>query len=179
MAKKKTASPAKKTGTKAKASKKPAPAKKPAAKAKPAAKKPAAAKPSGKPAPAAGVSQVSTGGGASPGEIGRNLVAMFNGGKGEEVEKKYWAPTITSIEGMGMAWHGLKAVREKNTQWGAQNEVLGGSAEGPYVGATGFAVKFRIHIRERSTGKEDLMEEVGVYTVRDGKIVTEEFMYLA
>jgi hypothetical protein len=189
MAKKKTTSAAKKSGTKGKSTKKASPAKrpapaatkKPAIKAKPPAKKTAVAagKPPAKSAPASGMSQVSTGSGASAGEVGRNLVAMFNAGKGEDVEKKYWASGITSIEGMGMAWHGLKAVREKNARWMGQNEVLGGSAEGPYVGATGFAVKFRIHIRERATGKEDVMEEVGVYTVRDGKIVTEEFMYLA
>ena len=55
----------------------------------------------------------------------------------------------------------------------------GASAEGPFVGATGFAVKFTIDLETKSTGKRETMTEVGVYTVKNGKIVQEEFMYHA
>ena len=54
---------------------------------------------------------------------------------------------------------------------------MGGVAEGPFVGATGFAVKFRMDIKDNSTGRRTLMEEIGVYTVLKGKIIQEEFMY--
>ena len=50
-------------------------------------------------------------------------------------------------------------------------------AEGPYVGATGFSVKFRMDIKDNSTGRRTIMEEIGVYTVFNGKIIQEEFMY--
>ncbi len=125
----------------------------------------------------AGPEQVSTGKGATVREIASDLVAMFNSGKADAAGPKWWSNDITSIEGLGMAWHGRKSVDEKNSGWYQQNEILGGSAEGPFVGATGFAVKFKIHVRERATGKESHMEEVGVYTVRDGKVICEEFMY--
>lgn len=124
-----------------------------------------------------GVHNISTGRGPGPREIGADLVALFNSGKGDEVEKKWWSPAIVSVEGMGMAFSGLKAAQQKNSEWMENHEVLGGAAEGPYVGASGFAVKFRIHVRERATGKDIQMDEVGVYTVQDGKIVREEFMY--
>lgn len=159
----------KKTAKKAPAKKKPAPSKAPSKKA------------AGKPAPKAGASleprRISTGPGPNPEQIGRSLVEMFNAGKFAEIEAKWWSPAIESIEGMGMAWSGKAAVDAKNKGWMDQNEIVGCAAEGPYVGATGFSVKFRMEVRERATGKQVRMEEVGVYTVSNGKIIREEFMY--
>lgn len=147
--------------------------------AKKAAKKAGSAgKGSGKSAgKSMGPVKVGTGGGASAGEIGRDLVALFNAGKADDVEKKWWSPKVVSVEGIGLAWHGAKAATAKNQQWYSENEVLGGSAEGPYVGASGFSVKFKMHVKHRASGKETMMDEVGVYTVQGGKIVREEFMY--
>lgn len=147
-------------------------------------RKPAAAK-SGKPSAArrggTAPRAVGTGRGASASEIGADLVALFNAGRGEEVERKWWDRDIVSVEGMGvgLAWHGRAAVDAKNADWMSKHTVLGGAAEGPFVGSTGFAVKFRIHVRENASGREIEMSEVGVYTVSGGKIVREEFMYAA
>ena len=120
---------------------------------------------------------VTTGKGPSAAEVGNSLVQMFNSGKVKEVEDKWWAPSIVSVEGFGMAWAGRKAVDEKNKKWDEENEVVGAAAEGPYVGASGFGVKFKVEVVERATGKRMKMEEIGVYQVQDGKIVREEFMY--
>lgn len=168
----------------AKKAKKPAPKKsaKPAPKAaKKAPKK--AAKPAKKPAPKSdplAPFPVGTGRGAPPVDIGTQLVKMFNEGKFAEIEEAFWdKKTIASIEGLGvnLAWIGLKAVRAKNEGWMADNVIHGASAEGPFVGSTGFAVRFRMDVETKSTGQRRIMDEVGVYTVEDGKIVCEEFMY--
>lgn len=149
--------------------------------AKNAAKKAVAKVPARKAAPdqAPGPFEVKTGAGASPMEVGRDLVAMFNRGEWKQIEEKYWSPGIESIEGVGvnMGWRGKAAVGDKNAEWMADHVVHGASAEGPYVGSTGFAVKFRMDVETKSTGTRDMMDEVGVYTVRDGMIVREEFMY--
>jgi hypothetical protein len=155
--------------------KKTAKKKAPAKKSKPASKKPA-------PKKAASVDpmaprSISTGKGPGPREVGARLVELFNAGKGHQAEKELWADQIVSIEGMGQSWHGRKAVVGKNEWWMSQNELLGGSAEGPYVGATGFAVKFVIDVREKATGKQTRMTEIGFYTVLNGKIIQEEFCY--
>lgn len=180
MAKKKS-KPAKKAAASRKSARKPVRAAKPARPAKaakrPAARKSAAPKPAGLDTLAPGVHQLNTGRGPGPAEVGRDLVALFNADRASEVEKKWWAPDITSIEGMGTAFVGRKALDAKNHDWFKENTVLGGSAEGPFVGATGFAVKFRIEVKNNATGARTAMDEVGVYTVRDGKIVREEFMY--
>lgn len=170
MAKSMKKKPAAKSSSKKSAAKKPVKAstKKPAAKLASKAKSaPAMDNPS----------RVTTGKGPGPEAIGRDLVSMFNRGLFKEIEDKFWSPSIVSVEGIGMAWHGRKAVEAKNNGWMEQNEIQGAAAEGPFVGASGFAVKFRMDVVERASGKRTVMDEVGVYTVQDGKIVREEFMY--
>lgn len=144
--------------------------------AKKTAKKGSAAK---KPALKPGVFNVSTGKGPSPAEIGADIVAMFNRGELRQIEDKYWAPTVESIEGVGVGqgWRGRDAVVGKNQWWMADHVMHAGSAEGPYVGSTGFAIRFLLDVEAKSTGDRGWMQEVGVYTVKDGKIIREEFMY--
>jgi hypothetical protein len=154
--------------------KKPAPkssAKKPAP-AKTAPRKPAAAAPAypGNPEP------ITTGGGTTSEEIGKQLVDNFNKGKWQ-INTTLWSSNLVCIEAGGLVWRGLKNVEAKNKFWSKGNTPLGGSAEGPYVGATGFAVKFRMDIKDNATGRRTIMEEIGVYTVLKGKIIQEEFMY--
>lgn len=147
--------------------------------------KPAASKAASKKAPpkkAAGkalkvLPKVTTGKGASTAELGGKLVALFNQGKADEWIKSAWNKKVRSIEGDGTLHVGPKHVLEKWAWWMGTTEVLGCTAEGPYVGATGFSVKYVMHCRDRASGKEMHMTEVGVYTVKNGKIVQEEFMY--
>jgi hypothetical protein len=124
--------------------------------------------------------ELSTGSGSSPSDLGHLLVKRFNQGKAE-TKGSLWSDDLISIEGLGVssAWVGMKAVEAKNAWWTANHRIHGASAEGPYVGATGFSVHFRMDVEELATGKRTQMEEVGVYTVEDGKIVREEFMYRA
>jgi hypothetical protein len=120
---------------------------------------------------------VKTGPGPTPVQIGQDLVAMFNQGQLAEIEDKWWSPKIISCEGgPNMEWRGRKAVHAKNAWWLQDHAVHGATAEGPYVGATGFAVKFRMEVETKSTGQRQVMEEIGVYTVKNGKIIREEFM---
>ncbi len=142
-------------------------------KPRPVASKTKASKPHARKSPY----PVNTGSGSTAQEVGESLVEMFNRGEFKQIEERWWSPAIESIEGTGMAWAGRQQVDAKNAWWSSQNEILGASAEGPFVGATGFAVKFRMEVAERTSGNRTQMAEVGVYTVRDGKIVREEFMY--
>ena len=162
---------------KVKKSKAPAPsskrAKKPV-KAKAPAKK---SKPAGK-----GPRSISTGKGANVAEIGSKFVAMFNA---PTPDAKIWdalfAKNWTSIEGFGvaMAFDGRKAVVAKCNEWAATHEIHGASCEGPFLGATGFAVQFKLDATDKTTNQRMLMRETAVYTVKNGKVVQEEFMYAA
>ncbi|MDX2147386.1 MAG: nuclear transport factor 2 family protein [Planctomycetota bacterium] len=122
---------------------------------------------------------VTTGDGLTPAQIGAELVAMFNRGEFEQIEHKFWSPDIESIEGLGvnLGWRGRHAVEQKGQAWMRDHHIHGASAEGPFVGSSGFAVRFKMDVETKSTGQRVMMDEVAVYTVHNGKIIREEFMY--
>lgn len=122
-----------------------------------------------------------TGTGASPAQIGAEVAAMLRSGtKDPLIWDKWWdTDRIISIEGDGSTWTGRKGLEEKAAGWEAENEIIGFEVKGPFVGASGFALHFSINIKSKSTGEEMSMDEVAVYTVENGKVVREEFMYAA
>lgn len=156
-----------------KLSKKAAPKAKPSPK-RPAPKRTAAKKPAAR--SAALPKTITTGRGPSAAEIGTDFVALVNLGKSDEVIGKWYHPEILSVEGDGMWWKGMKGIEEKWTWWSSNNEVHSMSAEGPFVGATGFTVRYAMSFTPKGKDRAE-MTEVGVYTVQDGKIVREEYMY--
>ena len=123
---------------------------------------------------------VKTGKGATPLEVAQTVAALIRDGASHEVEEKWLARGVESVEGVGasMAWTGKKAVLAKYRGWEADHEIHEMKLEGPWVGATGFTLKFWIDVTQTSTGQRTQMEEIAVYTVKDGKIVREEFHFL-
>lgn len=122
---------------------------------------------------------VKTGKGATPAEAAQAVVALLRDGAAHEVEEKWLARGIESVEGAGasVAWKGKKAVLAKYRGWEADHEIHEMQVDGPWVGATGFALQYRIDVTQKSTGQRSQMEEIAVYTVKDGKIVREEFHF--
>ena len=72
---------------------------------------------------------------------------------------------------------GKEAVKQKGDWWQANHEVHGGSVEGPFINGDQFAVRFKFDLTPKATGERVVMDEVGVYTVKDGKIIEERFYY--
>ncbi len=128
-----------------------------------------------------GMHPMKSGSGATPAEIGAAVVAHLNSGAQSDkpLWDKYWSNDVVSIEGMGMnlAWHGRKAMEEKSAHWLSEHRVHGGRATGPFVGATGFALVLEMDVETIKTGERQAMKEIAVYTVQNGKVVREEFMY--
>jgi SnoaL-like domain len=122
---------------------------------------------------------VKTGKGATPLEVAQEVADLIRSGASGEVEEKYHAAGIESVEGVGMsmAWSGKKAVLAKYRGWEADHEIHSMNVEGPWVGATGFALRFSLDATQKSTGQRNQMEEIAVYTVKNGKIVREEFHF--
>jgi len=145
---------------------------------KKASKKAAAAKGKSKSKAKKQPYMTTSGKGDSPAEIGKKLVTMVNS---HTPEKEIWGQLFhkkfESIEGDGSTWAGMKAVAKKGEDWMAQHTVHGVKVEGPFVGATGFGVRYEMDIEAKATGQRFQMAEVGVYTVKNGKVVREEFMY--
>lgn len=122
---------------------------------------------------------VKTGKGATPLEIAKDFAALIRAGKSHVVEAKWLAPGIESVEGVGasMAWIGRKSVLAKYRGWEADHEIHDMRVDGPWVGATGFALRFAIDVTQKSSGQRTKMEEIAVYAVRNGKVVREEFHF--
>jgi len=73
---------------------------------------------------------------------------------------------------------GLEQVRGKTDWWEKNMEVHQSKVSGPFVARDKFVVQFDIDATDKSSGKREKMTEVGIYTVKDGKVVREEFMPL-
>ena len=72
---------------------------------------------------------------------------------------------------------GLVVYRKKGEWWAANHEVHEVSADGPYLNGDQFAVRFYVDVTVKETGERRKMHEIGLYTVREGKIVEERFFY--
>jgi hypothetical protein len=122
---------------------------------------------------------VKTGKGPAPLEVANTVLSLLRAGSFPEVHEKWLAPGIVSVEGVGasIAFTGKKAVLAKYGGWEADHEVHDSKVEGPWVGATGFCLKFKLDATQKSTGQRSQMEEIAVYTVQNGKIVREEFHF--
>lgn len=113
-------------------------------------------------------------------EIAADLVALCKAGKFDEAGEKYWADDVVSIEAapgdMARA-EGKAAVRGKGEWWSANHEVHAVEVTGPYVNGDQFAVGFKMDVTPKATGERVALDEVGLYTLRDGKIAEERFFY--
>lgn len=115
-------------------------------------------------------------------EIAAELVAGCREGREMANLDALYAPEAVSVEasdqGMGREARGLDAIRGKHQWWSENMEVTGAEVSDPMLhGDDRFAVTFAVQGKEKATGKTFDMNEVAVYTVRDGKIVREEFFY--
>ena len=112
-------------------------------------------------------------------EIADDLVALCREGKFDESGEKYWADNVVSLEAMpgDMARiEGKAGVRGKGEWWAANHEVHSSVVEGPYVNGDQFVVRFKMDLTPKG-GERRTMDEVGLYTVKGGKIVEEKFLY--
>lgn len=127
-------------------------------------------------------SSISTGPGLSAAEVGKAVFdALYawdvaDPSVEDTIRPKYWSPEAESIEADGSVFKGLDAIRAKTVWWEERYEVRRFDVQGPFLGATGFAILFEMEIAEKATGNVSTLKEIGVYTVQGGRIVREEFM---
>ena len=118
-------------------------------------------------------------------EVADQLVAMCRAGKNVEAVNALMSADVVSVEAMGnetmpATISGLDVIRGKNEWWIANHKVHSASVKGPFPNADRFAVIFNYEVTPSfgpGAGKRMRMEEVGVYTVTNGKISREEFFY--
>ena len=115
-------------------------------------------------------------------EIGKKIVAMCNEGKAHQAIMELYAQDVVSVEaatppGGSAESKGLDAVLGKAKWWEDNHEVHSAKAEGPFPHGDRFAVRFTYEITFKPTKQRRVMDEIGVYTVKNDKIAREEFFY--
>ncbi len=112
-------------------------------------------------------------------KLANDFVALLKMGKFEEAGAQFWSDDIVSIEPMMMGdkqrWEGCAAVQGKSDWWASTHDVHALSAEGPYMNGDQFMVKFHMDVTNKESGQRMVGDEMGLYTVRSGKIVEEKF----
>ena len=117
--------------------------------------------------------------------IGHKLVEYCRSGLNLDAISSLYSPDIVSVEAVAMGdlpaeIRGIDKVVEKNKQWYDSNEIHHASAEGPFPHRDRFAVIFHYETTAKAgprKGQRMKFDEVALYTVKDGKIVREEFFY--
>lgn len=115
-------------------------------------------------------------------EIGKEIVALCRQGKNQEAIDRFYSPTVESVEpcampGMDQTQKGIPAIKGKNQWWVDNHQIHGGTVEGPYPHGDRFILFFKYDVTPKQTGKRMTIDETGLYTVQNGKIVKEEFFY--
>lgn len=115
-------------------------------------------------------------------EVGKKLVELCQAHKNDQAIDTLYAKDIVSVEavefpGSQRETHGLEAVKAKSVQWSKDNEVHSGSAEGPWPHGDRFIVRFTYDVTNKPSGQRRKLDETALFTVKDGKIVREEFFY--
>ena len=117
-------------------------------------------------------------------EVATKLVDHCRKGEWMKAVDDLYANDIVSVEphameNMPAEMHGLDQVRGKTDWWEKNFEVHSAKVGGPFVARDTFVVQFDVDVTEKASKKRMQMTEVGIYTVKDGKVVREEFLPLA
>jgi ketosteroid isomerase-like protein len=116
-------------------------------------------------------------------EVANRFNELAQTGQWAEVQKELYADNCVSIEpahaaamGMGNA-EGMDAIKKKGEAFGAMvEEMHGGYTSAPVVAGNFFSVGMGMDCTMKGAGRMK-MDEIAVYEVKDGKIVSEQFFY--
>ena len=113
-------------------------------------------------------------------EVANKLVDYCRKGEFEEAMKDLYSPSILSIEPEGSPaprLEGIEAVVQKGIQFAESLEEMHGmEVSDPIVAESFFSCRMAMDVTFKGAPRMT-MEEVCVYEVRDGKIVTEQFFF--
>jgi ketosteroid isomerase-like protein len=114
-------------------------------------------------------------------EIANRLVEFCKKGDFEGAQKELFADDAVSIEPYGTPdfekeTKGLDAILEKGRKWGSMvEEMHGGDVSAPLLADNSFALTMTMDVTMKGKGRMS-MTELCIYHVKDGKIVSEQFL---
>src|SRR6266545_663423 len=117
-------------------------------------------------------------------EVAKKLVGYCTNGQWMKAVDDLYAKDIVSVEAHEMGsmpaeTRGIDQVRGKTEWWEKNMQVHSAKVAGPFVARDTFVVQFDVDVIDKASNKRMQMSEVGIYTVKDGKVSHEEFLPLA
>ena len=114
-------------------------------------------------------------------QVAKKVVELVRKQAWYEALDTLYGKDIVSVEaqasgGGSPETRGIEGVRGKIDWWVNAMEVHSFKASGPFVAHDRFVVQYDADVTDKSSKKRFQLSEVGVYTVKDGKIVREEFL---
>jgi hypothetical protein len=114
-------------------------------------------------------------------EVANKVVELTRKQAWHEAVNTLYAKDVVSVEAQGMGGEspekrGIDTVRGKADWWVANMDVHSFKVSGPFVAHDRFVVQYDVDVTDKNSKNRMQMSEVGVYTVKEGKIVREEFL---
>ena len=109
-------------------------------------------------------------------EVAKKVVELVRKQAWYEALDALYDEDIMSVEATTPESRGKEAVRGKIDWWVNAMEVHSFKAGEPFVAHDRFVVQYDADVTEKESKQRRQISEVGVYTVKDGKIVREEFL---
>jgi hypothetical protein len=113
-------------------------------------------------------------------DVADKLVGLCRSGKFEDAVSSLYGDQITSREMPGMPnelVNGKTAVEQKSVQWmTGVDQIHGCEVSEPIVSGDFFTVQMKIDVTFTGSPRQ-MLDELCVYQVADGKIVAEQFFY--
>lgn len=115
-------------------------------------------------------------------QVADKLVSYCKQGDWDAAQTELYANDSVSIEMPGAPnfpprTEGLKAIIQKGKTWEGMVETFHGiKVEGPIVAGDHFSCTMKMDVTMKGIPRM-LNEEIGIFQVKDGKIVSEQFFY--
>ncbi|MBN8790313.1 MAG: nuclear transport factor 2 family protein [Terrimonas sp.] len=113
-------------------------------------------------------------------EVAGKFYDYMQQGAFTKIYTELYSSDATSEEAPGSDWpkaSGLKEMEEKGKKWNDMiSEMHGGTTDRPVIAGDYFTCFMTMDYTGKD-GKRVNMEEIGLYRVKDGKIVSEQFFY--
>lgn len=112
-------------------------------------------------------------------EIGKRLVELCKQNKHKDAMEELYSPDVVSVEPMPNGeTRGLQTQVTKMAAIRAGLTIHSGTCEGPYPHGDRFIVHFTRDATDNATKVQRKVDEMGLYTVENGKITRTEFFFV-
>jgi hypothetical protein len=109
-------------------------------------------------------------------EVAKKVVELVRKQAWYEALDQLYDKEVVSVEATAPESKGKEEVRKKIDWWVDAMEVHSFNASEPFVAHDRFVVQYDADVTDKNSKQRTQLSEVGVYTVKNGKIVREEFL---